>query len=107
MKYANKLSDNQLKELYQLFTDSDAKIIELNIFRYDDKIALDGIIEIPEFDKEILRDNPNEIIQIDDDYEIDDYCVKVYHHSGYCDKIYKKWMYEHFGNEYAIDYLLG
>lgn len=108
MKYANKLSDNQLKELYQLFTDSDAKIVELNIIRWNNEcIGLEGVIEFPEFDEEILKDNPNAMIQTDDDYELNDYYVKVYHHSGDCDKIYRKYMYEHFGNEYAKDYLLG
>lgn len=107
MKYANKLTDKELKELYQLFTDSDAKINELHITRSDNSIGLEGSIEIPEYEEELLKENPNATIVIDDDYEITDYNVKEYHHSGNCTPGYRKWMYKKFGNEYAVDYLLG
>lgn len=105
MKYANKLTDEELKELYQLFTDSDAKIKELNITRCDNSIALEGYIEIPEYEEELLKENPDATIVIDDDYEITDYDVTVFHHSGDCNLDYRKWMYKRFGNEYAVDYL--
>lgn len=107
MKYANKLTDEELKELYQLFTDSDAIIKELNITRDERSISLEGVIEIPEYEEELLKENPNATIVTDDDYEITDYDVKEYHHSGDCTSDYRKWMYERFGNEYAKDYLLG
>lgn len=82
MKYANKLTEEELRELYLLFTDKGAKINELNIVKDDYSIALEGYVEIPEFDEEILKENPNATIVIDDDYELDDFDVKVYHHSG-------------------------
>lgn len=107
MKYADKLSDEELKEIYQLFTDSDAKINELHITRSDNSIGLEGSIEIPEYEEEILKENPNATLIIDDDYEIDDFNVKVYHHSGNVTKEYREYMYKKFGNEYAKDYLLG
>ena len=107
MKYANRLTDKELKELYQLFTDSDATIKELTITRFDNSISLEGFIEIPEYDEELLKENPNATITIDDDYEIDDYNVKVFHHSSDSNLDYRKWMYKKFGNEYAVDYLLG
>lgn len=107
MKYANKLTDEELKKLYQLFTDSNATIKELNIIRDDRSISLEGIVGIPEYDEELLKENPNATIVIDDDYEITDYDVKEYHHSGDCTPDYRKWMYNKFGNEYAVDYLLG
>ena len=107
MKYANKLTDEELKELYQLFTDSDATIKELNITRDDCSIGLEGVIGIPEYEEELLKENPNATIVIDDDYEITDYDVKEYHHSGDCTPDYRKWMYNKFGNEYVVDYLLG
>ena len=106
MKYVNRLTDEDLKELYQLFTDADATIKELNITKDDNSIALEGYVEIPEFDKEILKDNPNATIIIDDDYEITDFDVKVYHHSDNCTPHYRRYMLEKFGNSYAIDYLL-
>lgn len=105
MKYANRLSEDELRELYLLFTDANAKINELKIIKDEYSINLEGYIEIPEFDEEILKENPNATIILDDDYEIDDYNVKVYHHSGNVIDIYRKYMYDKFGNEYAKDYL--
>ena len=105
MKYANQLTDEELKELYLIFTDSGAKINELNIIKYECSIALEGCIEVPEWDEEILKENPEATVVIDDDYELDDYDEKVYHHSGSVTKDYRKWMYKKFGNDYAKDYL--
>ena len=107
MKYANRLTDEELKELYQLFTDSDATIKELNITRWDNSVAIEGQIEIPEYEEELLKENPNATSITDDDYEIDDYNVKVFHHSGDLTKVYREYMYKKFGNEYAKEYLLG
>lgn len=107
MKYASQLTDEELKEIYQLFTDSDAIIKDLTITRFNNSITLDGVIEIPEYEEELLKENPNAIIITDDDYEIDDYNVKEYHHSGDCTPDYRKWMYKKFGNEYAKDYLFS
>lgn len=107
MKYANKLTDEELRELYLSFTDADAKINELCITKDDYSIALKGYIEIPEFDEEILKENPYATIVMDDDYELDDFDVKVYHHSGDVTKLYRKYMYKKFGSKYAKDYLLG
>lgn len=106
MKYANRLTDEELRELYQLFTDTDATIKELNIIKDECSIALEGMIEFPEYEEAILRENPNATIITDDDYEITDFEVKVYHHSGYCTSDFRMWMYKKFGNEYARDYLL-
>ena len=107
MKYANRLTDEELREVYGLFIDSDGKINELNIVRDESSIELDGYIEVSDFDKERLKENPNATIIIDDDYEITDYEVTVYHHSGDCTQSYRKWMYEKFGDEYARDYLFN
>lgn len=107
MKYANRLTDEELRELYLLFTDDDAKIDELNITKDDYFISLKGYIEIPEFDEEIFKENPKATIVTEDDYELDDFNVKVYHHSGNVTKEYRRYMYEKFGNEYARDFLLG
>lgn len=106
MKYANQLTEEELKELYLLFTDTDAKINKLNITKDDNFISFEGYIEVPEWDEEILKEDPNATIIMDDDYELNDYNVKVYHHSGNVTNDYRKWMYKKFGNEYAKDYLL-
>lgn len=107
MKYASQLTDEELREIYGLFIDSDGKINELNITRDEHSIDLEGYVEIPEFGKERLEKDPDATIILDDDYELTDYDVKVYHHSGNCTPDYRKWMYKKFGNEYARDYLFG
>ena len=107
MKWANQLSEEELKELYILFTDDGATINDLKIIKDDISIGLSGYIEIPEWDKDILKENPSATVIIDDDYELDDFNVKVYHHSGNVTKIYREYMYKKFGNEYAKDYLLN
>ena len=53
MKYANRLTDEELREVYGLFIDSDGKIKELNITRDEYSIGLEGYVEIPEFEEEI------------------------------------------------------
>ena len=107
MKYANRLTDEELREVYGLFIDSDGKINELNITRDEYSIGLEGYVEIPEFEKDRLNEDANATLIIDDDYEITDYDVKVYHHSGNCTLDYRKWMYNKFGDEYARDYLFN
>ena len=107
MKYANRLTDEELREVYGLFIDSDGKINELNITRDEYSIGLEGYVEIPEFEKDRLKEDSNATLIIDDDYEIRDYDVKVYHHSGNCTLDYRKWMYNKFGDEYARDYLFN
>ena len=107
MKYTNRLTDEELREVYGLFIDSDGKINELNITRGECSIGLEGYVEIPEFEEERLKEDSNATIIIDDDYEITDYDVKVYHHSGNCTSDYRKWMYNKFGDEYARDYLFN
>lgn len=103
MKYANKLTDKELKELYQLFTGSDVIIKELNIIKNNNFIGLEGTIEFLEGEEE----NSDTTIITDDDYEITDFEVKAYHHSGNYTLFYREWMYNKFGNEYERDYLLG
>ena len=105
MKYVTQLTEEELRELYMLFTDADAKINELNITKDENSVALEGYIEIPEWEEDRLKENPKATVIIDDDYEITDFEVKVYHHSGDCTLDYRKWMYKKFGNEYAKDYL--
>lgn len=107
MKYANRLTDEELREVYGLFIDSDGKINELNIIKDERSIGLKGYVEIPEFEEERLKEDPSATLIIDDDYEITDYNVKEFHHSGDCTSDYRKWMYNKFGDEYARDYLLN
>lgn len=107
LRYANQLSDGQLKEIYQLFLCEDDKIVLLDISRYDDEISLNGKIEIPEFDEEYLAENPDATIIADNDYALSDYDVYIYHHSGDLTPVYRKYMFETFGMSYALDFLFN
>lgn len=101
MEYANQLTDEQLKEIYQLFLEDGEKILALDIYRDDDKITLRGKIEISD-----LNFLPDEKIIIDNDYCLE---VNIYHHR-HCEKntsIYRKYMFETFGLSYALDFLFN
>ena len=104
LRYANRLTDEQLKEIYQSFLCEDDKIILLDISRYDDEICLDGKIEIEE---ECLTVNPHATLVVDNDYVLSDYNVKIYHHSGNLNEIYRKYMLKTFGTDYALDFLFN
>ena len=104
LKYANRLTDEQLKEIYQLFLCEDERIVYLDISRYDDEICLDGKIEIEE---EYLKVNPHATLVVDNDYVLSDYNVKIYHHSGNLNEIYRKYMLKTFGADYALDFLFN
>ena len=104
LRYANRLTDEQLKEIYQSFLCEDEKIILLDISRYDDEICLDGKIEIEE---ECLKVNPHATLVVDNDYVLSDYNVKIYHHSGNLNEIYRKYMLKTFGADYALDFLFN
>lgn len=107
LKYANQLTDEQLKEIYQLFLCEDERIVSLDISRYDDDIGLEGKIEIPEYEEEHLEINPHATLVVDNDYYLSDYNVKIYHHSGNLNEIYRKYMLKTFGTGYAVNYLLN
>lgn len=107
LEYANRLTDEQLKDIYQLFLCEDEKIVLLDISRYDDEICLEGKIEIPEFDEEYLAENPDATIIADNDYALSDYDVYIYHHSGDLTPVYRKYMFETFGMSYALDFLFN
>lgn len=104
LRYANRLTNEQLKEIYQSFLCEDDKIILLDISRYDDEICLDGKIEIEE---ECLKVNPHATLVVDNDYVLSDYNVKIYHHSGNLNEIYRKYMLKTFGADYALDFLFN
>lgn len=107
LEYANQLSDGQLKEIYQSFLCEDDKIVYLDISRYDDEICLTGKIEIPEFEDEYLKTSPHATLIVDNDYDLSDYNVKIYHHSGNLNEIYRKYMLKTFGISYALDFLFN
>jgi hypothetical protein len=101
MKYVTQLSDEELTEIYKMFMGEGADFVSLDITRFDDSISLDGYIKIPDDEEEA----ENGMIEVEDNYEITDYNVKVYCHSGYVTKEFREFMYKKFGDEYAKDYL--
>lgn len=112
LKYANQLSDKELKEIYQLFLDEEfldegddegVKIVSLDISRDDYEISLYGKIKIPDFDIAHLRVIPDKTIVADNDYYLEDYSVNVYSPREKLTSIYRKYMLENFGTDYAAD----
>ena len=70
MKYANRLTDEELKELYQLFTDSDATIKELNITSKNINTILYNL-------KPTLMNKNNMVISSEDVQKIKNYTEDV------------------------------
>lgn len=103
MKYANKLTDEELTVLYKSFLTKEDEFVDLTITRDNISITLEGHIRIPDDEEETI----DGMIEIDEDYEITDYNIKAFHHSGNMTKPFREFMYKKFGNEYAVDYLFS
>lgn len=99
MKYVNKLTDEEIREIYKLFQGNNTKVASLHIIRYEDSVELTGIIKFPD------DEASGEFIKTEDDYTLTDFNVKVYHHTDSVTKAYREYMYKKFGEEYAKDYL--
>ena len=109
MKYVNKLTDEELRNLFDTFI-GDAEIVELNITKGDNKVRLNGIIRMP--DPYGDGDETDDIIETDEQYEVDDYGVfsDKYHDAKDASRLTKELrtaLYAKFGEEYAKYYLLG
>lgn len=105
MKYVNKLTDEELTELYKSFMANGDKFVDLSITRFDDEIALEGHIRIPEEDEEYADEEG--YCEIDEDYSITDYRVKAFNHSGDMSKKLREFLYKKFGVQYAEDFLFN
>lgn len=105
LEYASQLTDEQLREIYQLFLDDGDKILALDIYRDDDEIFLHGKVAIV---AKRLAAIPDATVIIDNDYYLE---VNIYnHHHFYSEKfneIYRKYMFETFGLSYALDFLFN
>lgn len=106
MNYVNKLTDEELKEIYSLFLCDGGKVISLEIDRDDYCISLNGIVKEP--DNDDIFDTEDGFIEIEDNYDLTDYHVSAYDHSGgaYCQKKFREYMYKKFKGKYAKDFLL-
>jgi len=105
VKWASKLTDEELTELYKLFMCNDDKFVDLNITRYDDDIFLEGHIRIPESDEDYADEDG--MCEVDEDYVVTDFYAKARYHSGNVNKEYRSYMYKKFGYKYAKDYLFS
>ena len=105
LEYASQLTDEQLREIYQLFLDDGDKILALDIYRDDDEIFLHGKVAIG---AKRLAAIPDATVIIDNDYYLE---VNIYdHHHFYAEKfneIYGKYMWETFGLSYALEFLFN
>lgn len=107
MKYVNQLSDEELKEIYSLFLCDGGEIVSLDIERSDNFISLNGFVKEPDEDNQFETEDG--FITVDDNYDLTDYHVRTYCHSGgaYCQKKFREYMFSKFKNKYAKDFLLG
>lgn len=103
MKYINQLSNNQLLKLMKPYISSGFRKL-ISIDRYDDNIRIYVEIELDDDEYEDKK------IILEDGYELYDYDVKIYdYHAINKNKLlkeYRQWLLDHFGNQYALDYLL-
>lgn len=105
MKWASKLTDEEITEIYKSFMGETDKFVDLTITRSEDDITLEGHIRIPESDADYADEDG--MCEIDEDYSITDFYVKAYHHSGNMNNKFRKYMYKKFGTKYAKDYLFS
>lgn len=103
MKWVSELTDDELKEMYELLLNNEGKIADMRISRDDCDITLEGHIRIPE-------EYENDVCIIDRDYILTDFYVRT----GYLNdnnkglsEIFREYMYKKFGDEYAKDYLFN
>ena len=99
MKYASKLSDSELTEIFKLFMADDEEFVSIDISRCNIDISLEGIVKIPD-------EESGEMIEVEDYYEITDYNVRILTYLGNVTTTYREFMYKKFGEEYAKDFLL-
>ena len=103
MKWTSKLTDDELREMYELLLNNDGKIVDIHISKEDCETSLEGRICIPE-------EYENDVRIIYREYILTDFYVRT----GYLNdnnkglsEIFREYMYKKFGDEYAKDYLFN
>ena len=103
MKWTSKLTDDELREMYELLLHNEGKIVDIHISKGDCETFLEGHICIPE-------EYENDVRIIDRVYILTDFYVRT----GYLNdnnkdlsEIFREYMYKKFGDEYAKDYLFN
>jgi|GEM_PF-1231747 len=98
MKYVNKLTDEEIIDLFKLFMGEDEVFVTATVSKYDKCIDIIGKVQVPS-DIE-----PDKMIEVEDVYGLYDFNVKAYTHSRNVKRQYREYMQQKFGNEYASDY---
>ncbi len=97
--YAEKLTEAQIREIMNLISDDgQLRIMQIRTYNdtFDDCIHFSKVPEI----KAMFQET-------EETYRLQDYHIAGFHHAGAgSDYIYRKKMYEYFGDQYAIDFLL-
>lgn len=104
LKYISQLSDEQLIELVKIFAGDEYREL-LDLYKCDEKIDVTIRVE--------LDDDENEegFISLEDSYTLYDYDVKIWDYQ--CNnkkeliRKYREKLLNMFGNQYALDFLLG
>lgn len=100
--YLNKLSDRRLIRLICLTTDTyPEEVIDFHIERTSDTINVT-------LTENVIFDNETEESVISDYFEITDFSITPYDYAGDQNESirWRTWMYQLFGRQYAIDYML-
>lgn len=105
MKYINQLNDEQIVELVKIYC-GENEFRRVSSFNRDDN-EIDITVEI-----EFEDDDTGETVNCEDSYTLKDYNVIVHSWSGdesakKCLILYRQWLLNKFGNQYAVDYLVG
>lgn len=96
MKYVNKLTDEQIKELANIwYEDTEEKILKIELSSFRKGLSIIISLECGIVDELVFKDY-RVLIYDFYDYKEHEHIIQ-----------YRKKMLEYFGEQYAIDYLLG
>lgn len=96
MKYINKLTDEQIKELTNIwYEDTEEKISKIEVSSFRNGLSIIVSLECGIVDELVFKDY-RVLIYDFYDYKEHEHIIQ-----------YRKKMLEYFGEQYAIDYLLG
>ena len=103
MKWASELTDDELRDVYELLLNNEGKIVDIHISKGDCETDIEGRICIPE-------EYENDVRIIDRVYILTDFYVRtgyLYDNKKDLSEIFREYMYKKFGDEYAKDYLFN
>lgn len=97
--YAEKLTEEQIREIMNLISDDGSvRIVQIRTYNssFEDCVNWSKVPEI----KAMFQET-------EETYRLYDYHIQGFHRAGAgSEYIYRKKMYEYFGDQYAIDFLL-